>query len=275
MTRVHQPKSPLVHERDESGEAFEAWCKTQNLKSAKEFRKLSETWKSLIAEQTKNALNSLESTFSYDIKVAFSEELRQSASLTQLFGLFDPEKHKLKSTDDGNYYYVEHVQSRYLLAKVTLNDGVVLDPAIIYPAELDAPNYAQFRYITVGGAVKSIEKSQFALPIPIIEKAQTTLEYRMSTYMPLLVSIGTKNNLLVPAHSLFLKSEIGDGSAVDPKSGTEPKEEEQKKGMYVWGDPLIDEIVLVLGNIPGFNEVHQVTIEAPIAQIIPKSKTFS
>ena len=127
-----------------------------------------------------------------------------------------------------------------------------IDPCLIVFAPQDADYLQSYTSIVVGGQIEEIQPSTLALPPTIIKATNETLEYRMSTYQPLLVSIGGEEKYLVPAHSQFLRYGEWVGRDVDPQWHADPDLDQHRMGKYVWTDNLYQETTVILcENISG------------------------
>lgn len=212
---------------DFSEDAFRRWLAQQQIGSAKEFKRQKANW----LRSTRDAATA------------------QINNLRKLHG--DVIALHLIPSDVGVTTFPPHDDTSVLLAHVTLRDGTECPAAIIMPASALSPeHYQSFPRISVGGAVASVRRSPFALPAAIIQKARSTGDYAgMGAFNSLLVSIRGQKRFLVPANSLFYKSEFGNGSDVGRDSGEEFPPVSANATDVISGDAMQQDIVVILRRI--------------------------
>jgi hypothetical protein len=96
------------------------------------------------------------------------------------------------------------------------------------------------------GEIVALSASRLALPIDVARAAANTMEYRMSSWEPLLVSLGGELRYLVEAHSLFLRHGTFIGQDVNQNVEQRPDVNAHRKGEYEWTDACEKEIVRIL-----------------------------
>jgi hypothetical protein len=131
---------------------------------------------------------------------------------------------------------------------VELKQGGTLDPCLIIPTSLPIELAPMHKAIAVGGQVKSLRRSVFALSNYLIDEAFRAQGHWNGNPRPIVVSIGHEYKYLVRQKSYFFKFEKYRGSDVDHESPREPDERDLKLGRYHWGSDMSDELTLVVAD---------------------------
>ncbi len=134
--------------------------------------------------------------------------------------------------------------------RARLLDGSVVDPCLVWLSDWGSLAFLDAPRKLVGGQVARLLPSEYTLPFRIIEAARQTLEYRMGSYVPVLVSIERDPRYLVPDHSSFFRCGAYKGKDVAPDFVAEPSEQEHRLGRYVWGDDMIEETTAIALEAP-------------------------
>ena len=155
----------------------------------------------------------------------------------------------LRALDAGRY---QALDDRGLVpCRARLLDGSVVDPCLLWLSDWGALAFLETPRKLVGGQVARLLPSDYALPGRIIEAARNTQEYRMGSFVPLLVAIRGKRRYLVPDHAYFFRCGTYKGKDVDPGFFAVPSETDHRLGKYVWGDDMAEEITAIAMEWPG------------------------
>jgi hypothetical protein len=134
--------------------------------------------------------------------------------------------------------------------RARLLDGTVADPCLLWFSEWGSSVFLTAPRRLVGGQVARLLPSDYTLPFNIVEAGRRTTEYRMGSYVPVLVRIHGTAKYLVPAHSYFFRCGRFRGCDVDPDFAAEPSETEHRLGRYVWGDDMRHAITAIAFERP-------------------------
>jgi hypothetical protein len=129
--------------------------------------------------------------------------------------------------------------------RARLQDGTVVDPCLVWLSHWGSLAFLETRRKLVGGQVARLLPSDYTLPGRIVEAARRTHEYRMGSYLPLLVSIAGRPRYLVPARSYFFRCGEYKGKDVDPDFFAAPSEASHRLGKYAWGDDMRKETTAI------------------------------
>ncbi len=129
-----------------------------------------------------------------------------------------------------------------------LKDLGYLDPCLIVPASLPVELMPKHKTIAVGGQVKSLSRSMYAMSPYMIDEAARAQGYWDGQPLPMLVSIRGDYKYLVPQKAFFFKFENWVGSDIDPLSPMEPDLISLKLKRYHRGDDLSGELTLIVAE---------------------------
>ena len=195
-------------------------------------------------------VNALLRSHGTEITTVISSDMLHDCVAATEIALFDKEKYQLKS--DEHYIYVGKAVTKIVYARATLKDGSIIDPCIIYPSKTDIANVLGFySFFIAGGSVKALERSPYMLPPAVITKAAQTPDAFRDMAQPLLVSIHGKEEYLVDPSTVFFEYEDLQGKDVSQDSGKACS----KADSYIRGSSMLEKITIILGDIPGVNEV--------------------
>ncbi|MBU1077977.1 MAG: leucine-rich repeat domain-containing protein [Spirochaetes bacterium] len=231
-------KIGLVISREESE------CSQIVPKNSKEYRRMIMEQRSCAEKKIRDKLHALSEKYGFKI------EKEACSSLKKLYS----EKVPLYVRSPG-INNSEAVTGVLFYGRLKMIDGSTLDPCIIYPAGTDYRSISHYSRFTMGGAVEKIEESELILPASIIKQAEKRIEYRMGSYIPLLISIKGEMKYLLPAYSKFFQSMDHSGKDVEPDQYAEPKESEHIKGHYEWGSDMFDDIIICLADLSSYNAI--------------------
>jgi hypothetical protein len=131
---------------------------------------------------------------------------------------------------------------------VEFKDGVAADPCLIIPTTLPIELAPVHKAVAVGGQVKTLRRSLFALSNYLIDEAFRAQGHWNGQPRPIVVAIGHEYRYLVRQKSFFFKFEKYRGSDVDHESPREPDERDLKLGRYYWGSDMTDELTLIVAE---------------------------
>jgi hypothetical protein len=122
------------------------------------------------------------------------------------------------------------------------------DPVLIVPSNMPVDLFPAHKALAVGGQVRSIARSLFALPSYIMDEAWRAQGSWNGQPLPLLVAIRSEFKYLVRQKSCFFKFENHRGSDIDQLSPREPEERDLRLGRYHWGTDMTDELTIVVAE---------------------------
>ena len=154
----------------------------------------------------------------------------------------------LHALDAARYHALD--ERGLVPCRARLLDGGVVDPCLVWLSDWGSMAFMENPRKLVGGQVARLLPSRYTLPFRIIEAARHTHEYRMGSYIPVLVSIGGDPRYLAPDHSYFFRSGEYTGRDVDPDFVAEPSEKAQRLGRYVWGDDMLERTTAIALEVP-------------------------
>ena len=131
---------------------------------------------------------------------------------------------------------------------VELKDGGTIDPCLIIPTTLPIELAPVHKGVAVGGQVKTIRRSMFAMTNYLIDEAFRAQGSWNGQPRPMVVSINHDYKYLVRQKSYFFKYEKYRGADIDPESPREPDERDLKLGRYYWGSDMTEELTLVVAE---------------------------
>jgi hypothetical protein len=134
--------------------------------------------------------------------------------------------------------------------RARLVDGRVVDPCLVWLSDWGSVEFMDTARKLVAGRVARLLPSGYTLPFPIIEAARHTREYRMGSFLPVLVSIRGTPRYLAPDHAVFFRCGTYAGKDVDPGFAAEPSEKAHRLGRYVWGDDMLERITAIALEVP-------------------------
>lgn len=132
---------------------------------------------------------------------------------------------------------------------VDFKEGGGADPCLIISTVLPIEFAPAHKAVAVGGQVRSIRRSMYALTNYLMDEAYRAQGSWNGQPRPLVVSIGHDYKYLVRQKSFFFKYENYRGSDIDHESPQEPNERDLKFGRYHWGSDMTDELTLVIADI--------------------------
>ncbi len=201
-------------------------------RSVKEFRRAQVLRRRLLEEAERAAFDALRAQ--YGLRIPGLSALAVSTMLRAL--------------DVARY---QSVDDRGLVpCRARLLDGRLVDPCLVWLSDWGSTEFMDNPRKLVGGRVARLLPSRYTLPFPIIEAARHTHEYRMGSYLPVLVSIGGDPRYLVPDHSVFFRCGTYSGKDVDPDFVAEPSAKHHRLGRYVWGDDLLERVTAIALEVP-------------------------
>jgi hypothetical protein len=132
---------------------------------------------------------------------------------------------------------------------VDFKEGGGADPCLIISTALPIELAPSHKAVAVGGQVKSIRRSMFALSNYLIDEAFRAQGSWNGQPRPMVVSIGHNYKYLVRQKSYFFKYEDYRGSDIDHESPIEADERDLKLGRYYWGNDMTDQLTLIVADI--------------------------
>ena len=127
-------------------------------------------------------------------------------------------------------------------------EGGAVDPCLIIPTNMPIELAPVHKAVMVGGQVKAIRRSLYALSNYLADEAYRAQGHWNGQPRPMVVSIGHEWKYLVRQKSFFFKFDKYRGWDIDPESPREPEERDLKLGRYHWGSDLTDELTLVVAE---------------------------
>jgi hypothetical protein len=123
------------------------------------------------------------------------------------------------------------------------------DPCLIISTALPLELAPAHKAVGVGGQVKCIRRSMYALTNYLMDEAYRAQGTWNGQPRPIVVSIGHSYKYLVRQKSYFFKYENYRGADIDHESPMEPDERDLKLGRYYWGSDMTDELTIVVAEI--------------------------
>lgn len=129
-----------------------------------------------------------------------------------------------------------------------LKDGSTADPCLIIPTNMPIELAPMHKTVLVGGQVKSLRRSLYALSNYLMDEAYRAQGHWNGQPRPIVVSIEHEWKYLVRQKSFFFKFDTYRGSDIDHESPREAEERDLKLGRYHWGSDMSDELTLVVAE---------------------------
>ena len=129
-----------------------------------------------------------------------------------------------------------------------MKDGETVDPCLIVPSNLPLEFLPAHKAIAVGGQVKAIKRSFFALSSYMADEAWRAQGFWNGKPLPILVSIRGQYKYLVKQKSYFFKYENFVGADIDQLSPMQPDERELRLGRYFAGNDMSDQLTIVVAE---------------------------
>ena len=129
-----------------------------------------------------------------------------------------------------------------------LQDLGRVDPCLIVPASLPVELFPRHKSLVVGGQVRSISRSSYALTNYMIDEAARFQGFWNGQPMPMLVSIRGVYNYLVNQKSFFFRYENYVGTDIDQLTPMEPDALSLKLHRHHQGDDLSNELTIIVAD---------------------------
>jgi len=127
-------------------------------------------------------------------------------------------------------------------------EGGTIDPCLIVPSNLPLEFLPTHKAIAVGGQIRAIKRSFYALSSYMADEAWRAQGFWNGQPLPLLVSIRGQYKYLVKQKSYFFKYENYVGADIDQLSPMQPDERELRLGRYHAGSDLSDQLTIVVAE---------------------------
>lgn len=131
---------------------------------------------------------------------------------------------------------------------VEWKEGGSADTCLIIPIALPIELAPVHKAVAVGGQLKSLRRSPYALSNYLIDEAYRAQGHWNGQPRPIVVSIAHEYKYLVRQKSFFFKFDKYRGSDVDHESPRDPEERDLKLGRYNWGSDMTDELTIVVAE---------------------------
>ncbi len=129
-----------------------------------------------------------------------------------------------------------------------MKEGGTVDPCLIVPSNLPLEFLPTHKAVAVGGQVKAIKRSFFALSSYMSDEAWRAQGFWNGQPLPLLVSIRGSYKYLVKQKSYFFKYGEYVGADIDQLSPMQPDERELRLGRYYAGNDMSDQLTVVIAE---------------------------